>query len=74
MGAQAEAAPLLEVQLELAAPDVVWKPELGGDVGVGSNGSGGAGVRDMVQSWLLAFMEVRLQQVGQYRGGCACWG
>lgn len=40
-----------------SAPDVVWNPDLGGDVGISVHGKG-AGVRDMVQSWLLAFLEI----------------
>ncbi len=39
------------MQLELAAPDVVWRPELG-------EGAGGSGVRDMVKRWLMSFLEV----------------
>jgi dynein heavy chain len=49
--ARPDAVPLLEVQLELAAPDVVWKPELG-------EGPDGSGVRDMVKKWLMSFLEV----------------
>ena len=43
--------PLLEIQLELVAPDIVWKPELG-------EGADRKGVRDMVKKWLRSFCEV----------------
>ncbi len=49
--ARPDAVPLLEVQLELAAPDVVWKPELG-------EGPESSGMRDMVKRWLMSFLEV----------------
>lgn len=46
-----ETPPLLEITLELAAPDIVWQPELGA--------SGGAnGVRDMFDSWVAGFMHI----------------
>ncbi|KAF5834390.1 hypothetical protein DUNSADRAFT_8976 [Dunaliella salina] len=44
-------APLLEVQLELIAPDIVWKPDLG-------EVPEGMGVRDLVKLWLMSFMEI----------------
>jgi dynein heavy chain len=48
--AKNEAAPLLEIQLELVAPDIIWKPELGC--------AGGDGVRDMFNSWLKNFLDI----------------
>ena len=53
-GGGGAACPLLEVELELAAPDVAWRPELG------SSGGGGRppGVRDLVTRWLAGFLEV----------------
>jgi len=48
--AKHEVAPLLEIQLELIVPDIVWIPELG---------SGGApGVRDMFSKWFKSFLEI----------------
>ncbi|DBB00313.1 TPA: Dynein beta chain, flagellar outer arm [Trebouxia sp. C0004] len=48
--AKHEIAPLLEIQLELIVPDIVWVPELG---------SGGApGVRDMFSKWFKSFLEI----------------
>jgi len=48
--AKHEIAPLLEIQLELIVPDIVWIPELG---------SGGApGVRDMFSKWFKSFLEI----------------
>jgi dynein heavy chain len=49
--AASEGQPLLEIQLELAGPDIVWRPDL-------FDGAGGVGVRDMVQRWLQSFVEV----------------
>ena len=49
--AASEGQPLLEIQLELAGPEIVWRPDL-------SDGQGGVGVRDMVQRWLQSFVEV----------------
>lgn len=46
-----DTGPLLEIQLELVAPDIIWKPEL-------SEGPNRVGVRDMVQHWLMSFLEV----------------
>ncbi|KAL6747291.1 flagellar outer dynein arm heavy chain beta [Haematococcus lacustris] len=43
--------PLLEVQLELVAPEIVWKPELG-------ESPDKRGVRDMVRKWLMSFCEI----------------
>lgn len=51
MLAKNDAAPLLEVQLELVAPDIVWKPELG-------ESPDGKGVMDMVKRWLMSFCEI----------------
>jgi hypothetical protein len=45
------AAPLLEVELELLTPDMVWKPELAGS----QKGS----LQALVQRWLMSFLEVR---------------
>ena len=48
--AKHEIAPLLEIQLELVVPDIVWIPELG---------SGGTpGVRDMFSKWFKSFLEI----------------
>lgn len=44
--------PLIEVELELATPDMIWKPELAGSV----KGS----LQALVQNWLMSFLEVRL--------------
>mmetsp|Transcript_25005 Transcript_25005/g.85566 ORF Transcript_25005/g.85566 Transcript_25005/m.85566 type:complete len:4525 (+) Transcript_25005:136-13710(+) len=44
-----ETAPLLEVSLELIAPEIVWVPEVG-------EGSAGDGVRDLFNSWIKAFL------------------
>ena len=49
--AKNETAPLLEVNLELETPDIVWKPEIGQD-------SGGGGVRDMFNSWIKGFLHI----------------
>ena len=54
--------PMLEVQLELAGPDVVWVPEVGeaagSSSGSGSSSSGGGGsVRGMVHTWVKSFLE-----------------
>ena len=51
MLSKSDSAPLLEVQLELLAPDIVWKPELG-------EGGTSKGVRDMIRKWLMSFLEV----------------
>lgn len=47
---RSEAGPLLEVELELVTPDMVWKPELGGS----AKGS----VQALVERWLTSFLEV----------------
>lgn len=52
------AGPLLEVQLELATPDMVWKPELAGS----EKGS----LQALVQRWLMSFLEVRAAPAYQY--------
>ncbi|MEW5311809.1 MAG: hypothetical protein WDW38_003494 [Sanguina aurantia] len=49
--AKSDAVPLLEIQLELVAPDIVWKPELG-------EGGSAMGVRDMIRKWLMSFLEI----------------
>ena len=48
--AKHEIAPLLEIQLELIVPDIVWIPEL-------STG-GPPGVRDMFSKWFKSFLEI----------------
>jgi hypothetical protein len=53
--AKSEAGPLIEVDLELATPHMVWKPELGGT----EKGS----VQALVQGWLVAFLEVRARSL-----------
>ena len=48
--AKHEIAPMLEIQLELVVPDIVWIPELG---------SGSApGVRDMFNKMFKSFLEI----------------
>eukprot|EP00899_Mesostigma_viride_P009330 jgi/Mesvir1/18399/Mv14277-RA.1 len=42
-----ETSPLLEIRLELVAPDIVWNPDLGATKG---------GVRDVLNQWLKGFM------------------
>eukprot|EP00201_Polytomella_parva_P017476 CAMPEP_0175071536 /NCGR_PEP_ID=MMETSP0052_2-20121109/19298_1 /TAXON_ID=51329 ORGANISM="Polytomella parva, Strain SAG 63-3" /NCGR_SAMPLE_ID=MMETSP0052_2 /ASSEMBLY_ACC=CAM_ASM_000194 /LENGTH=4543 /DNA_ID=CAMNT_0016338719 /DNA_START=12 /DNA_END=13643 /DNA_ORIENTATION=- len=49
--AKSEAAPLFEIQLELVAPNILWKPDL-------YDNSAKPGVRDMVKSWLFSFMDI----------------
>ena len=49
--AKSELGPLLEVQLDLVASEIVWKPELG------SSGID-AGVRGMFNSWIKRFMDI----------------
>ncbi len=49
--AKSESSPLLEIQVELVAPDIVWKPELG-------EGGVKPGVRDMIKRWLQSFLEI----------------
>lgn len=48
--ARGETLPLLEVQLELAAPDVVFSPELGEAGGPGS-------IANRVQGWIKSFFK-----------------
>lgn len=59
--AKHETPPLLEVALELVAPDIVWQPEIG-TTNTGESGEGGphnhAGVRDAFDSWIAGFMAV----------------
>lgn len=47
---RSDAGPLLEVELELVTPDMVWKPELGGS----EKGT----VQGLVERWLTSFLEV----------------
>eukprot|EP00232_Nephroselmis_pyriformis_P019075 CAMPEP_0182900652 /NCGR_PEP_ID=MMETSP0034_2-20130328/28990_1 /TAXON_ID=156128 /ORGANISM="Nephroselmis pyriformis, Strain CCMP717" /LENGTH=4527 /DNA_ID=CAMNT_0025034901 /DNA_START=131 /DNA_END=13711 /DNA_ORIENTATION=+ len=49
--AKNETAPLLEIELELVAPDILWKP----DVGLSGRGTG---VRDMFNGWLKGFLNI----------------
>lgn len=51
--AKGEISPLLEIQLELEAPETVWVPELGAGV-AGRNGS----VRNMFNLWLKSFLDI----------------
>ena len=51
MLARTEAAPLLEIQLELVANEIVWKPEL-------TEGRVGKSVRDVISKWLKSFHEI----------------
>lgn len=51
MLARTEAAPLLEIQLELVANAIVWKPEL-------TEGRVGKSVRDVISKWLKSFAEI----------------
>ena len=57
--------PLLEVSLELVAPDIVWIPEIG-------ESSSGTGVRDKFNGWLKDFLNVgsllkRMDNEGNYQ-------
>lgn len=49
--ARTEAAPLLEIQLELVANEIVWKPEL-------TEGRVSKSVRDVISKWLRSFSEI----------------
>lgn len=49
--ARTEGAPLMEIQLELVASEIVWKPEL-------TEGKVATSVRDMVGKWLRSFVEI----------------
>ncbi|KAL4450636.1 hypothetical protein ABPG77_000992 [Micractinium sp. CCAP 211/92] len=49
--ARNDQAPLLEVQLELAGPDIVWSPELG-------DAASEAGVHGMLLSWVKSYFEI----------------
>jgi dynein heavy chain len=46
-----DTGPLLEISIELVAPDIVWKPEL-------HEGVTTTGVRDMLKKWLMSFLEI----------------
>lgn len=48
--AKNDAAPMMEVQLELAASQLVWSPEL-------ATNSSGTGVRNMLDAWLRGMLE-----------------
>lgn len=45
-----ESGPLLEVELELATPEMVWRPDL--------SGSEKGSLQALVQHWLRSFLEV----------------
>lgn len=47
---RSDAGPLLEVELELVTPDMVWEPDLGGS----EKGT----VQGLVERWLTSFLEV----------------
>ena len=49
--AKTETAPLMEIQLELVASEIVWKPEL-------AEGKVSKSVRDMTRKWLKSFCEI----------------
>ena len=62
--------PLLEVGLELAAPErIVWQPE------IGQNGRG-SGVRDLFNGWIKGFLHhngcSRVVLYRRYHDGCRC--
>lgn len=42
-----ELGPLLEIKIELIAPDIMWKPDLGS-----------GGVRGMINDWFKSFMTI----------------
>ena len=46
-----ESPPLLEVALELAAPELIWQPEIG-------SSPSGNGVRDMLEGWISGFLAI----------------
>jgi dynein heavy chain len=48
---KSDTAPLMEIQLELVAAEIVWKPEL-------AEGKIAKSVRDMVKKWLKSFCEI----------------
>lgn len=59
-----ESVPLIEIQLELIAPELVWQPEL-------RNTSNGLSVHAVVSNWLESFMNIgfwikRLDGNGDY--------
>eukprot|EP00884_Botryococcus_braunii_P022565 jgi/Botrbrau1/8993/Bobra.0148s0096.1 len=49
--AKGEVVPLVEVALELAAPEIVWSPQLG-------TRNAGGGLRSMFDSWILSFLDI----------------
>ena len=51
MMAKNDTPPLLEVGLELAAPEIVWQPEIGQD-------GQGSGVRDLFNGWIKGFLHI----------------
>ncbi|CAG9462750.1 unnamed protein product [Pedinophyceae sp. YPF-701] len=50
--------PLLEVQLELRAPDIVWVPEIASKGAAVYDDDEDRGLRDHLHSWVKAFLEV----------------
>ena len=59
-----ESVPLIEIQLELIAPELVWQPEL-------NNTTSGLSVHAVVSGWLESFMKIgywikRLDGNGDY--------
>jgi len=65
--AKNDTAPMLEVQLELVAAELVWSPDL-------LKNSAGTGVRDMVESWLRGMLEAGtlLKRLDTGEGVCSC--
>jgi hypothetical protein len=51
LAARVDNAPLMEIQLELVANEVVWKPEL-------TEGKVATSVREMCRKWLKSFVEI----------------
>eukprot|EP00854_Cymbomonas_tetramitiformis_P002137 gene2137-2836_t len=49
--AKNETQPLLEISLELVAPEVVWVPDIG-------LATGGTGIRDMFNGWVKSFVNI----------------
>eukprot|EP00898_Chlorokybus_atmophyticus_P007698 jgi/Chlat1/792/Chrsp104S01257 len=47
-----EGSPLLEVRLELVAPEILWHPD------IGESGASGGGIRDLVNAWLKGFIAI----------------
>lgn len=65
--AKHDLAPLLEVQLELAGPHVVWSPELG-------DAASEAGAHGILLSWVRNIFEIGTLMKRLDSGeGEACW-